>query len=102
VRKGRTAGWTGDRKQVTVWNIPHRRNETGHSAQKPLDCMLRPILNHSAPGESVYDPFVGSGTTLMAAEDSGRICCAIEIDPQHCARVIARWEQATGLRAERE
>jgi len=102
VRKGRTAGWTGDRKQVTVWQIPHRRSESGHSAQKPIDCMLRPILNHTTPGEWVYDPFVGSGTTILAAEQSGRRCAAVEIDPGHCATAIARWEAASGGRALQE
>jgi DNA modification methylase len=99
VRKGRTAGWTGDRRQVTVWDIPHRRNDSGHPTQKPIDCMLRPMLNHTSIGDVVYDPFVGSGTTLLAAEQSGRSCVAIEIDPGHCERVIARWEAATGQKA---
>jgi DNA modification methylase len=101
VRKGRTAGWTGDRRQVTVWQIPHRRNDSGHAAQKPIECMLRPILNHTAPGDWVYDPFVGSGTTILAAEKSGRRCAAVEIDPDHCATVIARWEAISGDRARR-
>jgi DNA modification methylase len=100
VRKGRTAGWTGDRRQVTVWNIPHRRNASGHAAEKPLLCMQKPMLNHTSPGEWVYDPFVGSGTTLIAAEMSGRRCAAIEIDPAHCTRTIARWELASGTKAE--
>jgi hypothetical protein len=85
VRKGATAGWTGDRRQTTVWLEPHRRNASGHAAEKPLNCMLKPILNHSLAGDAVYDPFVGSGTTIMAAEQSGRVALAIELSPDHCA-----------------
>jgi DNA modification methylase len=100
VRRGRTAHWVGDRKQVTVWPISHRRSETGHAAQKPIECMLRPILNHSREGDAVYDPFLGSGTTLIAAEMAGRRCHAIEIEPTYVALAIGRWEALTGAKAE--
>lgn len=96
VRKGATAGWTGDRKQTTVWTIPHRRSETGHAAQKPILCMERPMLNHGRPGDAVYDPFVGSGTTIMAAEGLDRIACAVELDSTYCAMTVERWANATG------
>jgi DNA modification methylase len=99
VRKGRTAGWTGDRKQTTVWQVPHHRSETGHATQKPVECMGRPMLNHSRPGDHVYDPFVGSGTTILAANDLGLVCHAIEIDPAYVDVVVGRWEQATGRSA---
>ncbi len=97
VRRGRTARWTGDRKQVTVWQIPHRRSETGHGTQKPLLAMQRPMENHSRPGDAVYDPFVGSGTTIIAAETIGRRCHAIEIDPVYVDVAVRRWEAHTGL-----
>lgn len=100
VRKGRTASWAGDRKQVTVWQFPHRRSETGHGTQKPLEAMRRPILNHTVPGDRVYDPFVGSGTTIIAAEELGRICHAIELDPAYVDVAIRRWETHTGRVAE--
>ena len=61
--------------------------------------MQRPILNHSRPGEAVYDPFVGSGTTIIAAEISGRVCHAIEIDPAYVDVAVRRWEAHTGRRA---
>ena len=96
VRKGRTAHWAGDRKQTTVWLIPHRRSETGHGTQKPLEAMRRPILNHTVPGDRVYDPFLGSGTTLIAAEELGRICHAIELDPVYVDIAVRRWEALTG------
>lgn len=99
VRKGRTANWQGDRKQTTVWPVAHRRSATGHAAQKPLACMQRPIEYHTVPGEAVYDPFVGSGTTIIAAEDTGRICFAIELEPKCCAMAIARWQEHTGRTA---
>jgi DNA modification methylase len=99
VRKGRTAHWTGDRKQTTVWPIRHRRSESGHAAQKPIECMQRPIENHTRPGDALYDPFLGSGTTLLAAERTGRICCAIEIEPAYAALAIARWQELTGRKA---
>ena len=73
--------WSGDRSQTTLWRIGHRKSETGHSAQKPVECMRRPIENNSVWGDSVYDPFLGSGTTLVAAEEAGRLCHGLEIDP---------------------
>lgn len=99
VRKLKTANWRGDRKQTTLWQIRHRRSDTGHATQKPLECMRRPILNHTLQGDAVYDPFLGSGTTLIAAELTGRRCFGIELSTEHCALVIARWEQLTGRKA---
>jgi P27 family predicted phage terminase small subunit len=62
--------WTGDRKQTTLWTIPSdgQDTETVHGTQKPVECMRRPMLNNTNPGETVYEPFLGSGTTLIAAE----------------------------------
>jgi DNA modification methylase len=61
--------------------------------------MRRPILNNSAPGEAVYEPFAGSGTTVVAAETAGRRCLAMEIDPRYCDVVVHRWQGFTGGRA---
>ena len=58
--------------------------------------MRRPILNHTVPGDRVYDPFVGSGTTIIAAEELGRICHAIELDPVYVDTAGRRWEARTG------
>ena len=92
--------WQGDRTQSTLWQLgAHQRSETGHSAQKPVECMRRPIENNSSPGQAVYDPFVGSGTTIIAAEMTGRSCHAIEISPQYCDVAITRWQNFTGQRA---
>ena len=99
VRKGAAAGWIGDRKQTTVWEIERRRkHETGHSTQKPIECMERPIRNHEG---DVYEPFAGSGTTVIAAERQNRRCFAIELNPSYCDVIVERWQNQTGEQAER-
>jgi DNA modification methylase len=70
-----------------------------HPTQKPLELMRRPILNHTKRGAVVYDPFLGSGTTLMAAEVTERICLGIDIDPQYIDVAVLRWQQFTGKEA---
>ena len=72
-----------------------------HGTQKPVECMRRPILNNSSPGQAVYEPFMGSGTTLIAAEKTGRRARLIEIDPLYCDVIVQRWEKFTGRKAER-
>jgi DNA modification methylase len=97
VRKGKAARWAGGRKQTTLWEIDKpNKSETGHSTQKPVECMRRPIENNSSPGQAVYDPFVGSGTTIIAAEMTGRACYAIELNPAYVDVCLARWEAFTG------
>lgn len=94
VKKGRTASWIGDRKQTTLWEINLDKNvDGGHSTQKPMECMIRPIRNHSG---DVYDPFLGSGTTLIAAHRTGRKCYGLEIEPKYCD-VILRRAEAEGI-----
>jgi DNA modification methylase len=72
---------------------------TGHGTQKPIELMRRPILNHTQRGALVYDPFLGSGTTLIAAEDTGRICYGLEIQPGYVDVIVQRWQNLTGKRA---
>jgi DNA modification methylase len=93
--------WTGDRKQTTLWTIPSggQDTETAHGTQKPVECMRRPMLNNSSPGQTVYEPFLGSGTTLIAAESTGRICLGIEIDPLYVDVAVRRWQAFTGRQA---
>jgi DNA modification methylase len=93
--------WTGDRKQTTLWSIPTggQDAETEHATQKPVECMRRPMLNNSNPGQAVYEPFLGSGTTLIAAETTGRVCLAIELDPRHVDVAVRRWQAFTGKQA---
>jgi len=97
-RTGKTSKFIGDRSQTTLWQIDKpMKSETGHSTQKPLECMAIPQRNHGS--ESVYDPFLGSGTTLIAAEQLGRKCYGMEISPKYCDVIIQRWENATGQKA---
>lgn len=91
-----TGYWTGNRSQSTLWQIPKIRSETGHSTQKPVECMKRPIENNSSIGQAVYEPFSGSGTTIIAAEMTGRSCYAIEIEPAYVDVAVERWQKFTG------
>jgi DNA modification methylase len=88
VKKGRQAHWCGDRSQTSLWEIALDKNvEGGHSTQKPVECMARPIRNHEG---DVYDPFLGSGTTMVAAEQLGRVCYGMEIAPKYVAVTLER------------
>jgi DNA modification methylase len=95
--------WTGDRKQTTLWTIGSggQDAETEHATQKPVECMRRPMLNNSSPGQAIYEPFLGSGTTLIAAQSCGRVCFGIEIDPLFVDLAIRRWQAFTGEKATR-
>lgn len=103
VKKGRTARWGGDRSQSTLWQIPQKDDTGGaiHGTQKPVECMERPIRNHGKPGDGIYDPFLGSGTTLIACERTGRTCYGMELDPVYCDVIVQRWEAFTGQKAKR-
>lgn len=109
VRSGGSAKWCGDRTQSTIWQIKNMHRTQGdvddgktiHGTQKPIECMARPIRNHGGKDDDVYDPFLGSGTTLIAAEQLGRKCYGLEIDPGYCDVIVARWEKLTGKKAER-
>jgi len=94
VRKGRQSRWNSAKKASTVMR-PDWLDETvlavleamvssGHPTQKPVECMARPIRYSSEPGAAVWEPFAGSGTTIMAAEREGRVACAVEIQPVFC------------------
>ena len=72
---------------------------TGHSTQKPVRLFEIPIKNHTHAGQSVYDPFVGSGTTLIAAERTGRVAYVMDLDARYVQVVVDRWEQLTGNKA---
>jgi DNA modification methylase len=98
-----SATWHGDRKQSTLWQIPARDDHGhGHGTQKPVECMKRPIENNSSPGQAVYEPFCGSGTTIIAAEITGRSCHAIELMPQYVDVAVERWQAFTGETAKLE
>lgn len=100
VRDGATGHWQGDRKQTTVWKIDKpQKSETGHSTQKPVECMRKPMENNSVAGNAVYEPFSGSGTTIIAGEQSGRRVLAIELNPIYVDVAVRRWQDFTGLKA---
>lgn len=112
VRKGATASWSGDAKATTLWestpvNEPYKAHAsdedtiTNHGAQKPIMLYERAFANHGDRGDTVYDPFVGSGTALIAAERTGRRCYAMDIDPTYADVAVKRWESYTGRTAER-
>ena len=86
--------------ETTVWQIPKpMKSETGHSTQKPVECMLRPMRNNSVKGDEVYEPFSGSGTTIIAAEISRRACYAVELHPPYVDMAVIRWQNFTGQQA---
>jgi DNA modification methylase len=111
VRTPGKSHWQGDRTQSTVWTVPNlnamggtRSDDnapTGHSTQKPVRLFEIPILNHTTRGEAVYDPFVGSGTTLIAAEKTGRVAYVMDVDARYVQAAVTRWEQFTGKQATR-
>lgn len=129
VRRGRSSHWGGSRKQATTWTVAptvHRCQSCGsveidasgspdmttgtvwdvaaneevatvHSTQKPVECMARAMRNHATA--EVYEPFSGSGSSLIAAEQTGRSCYAIELSPVYVQVAIERWEAFTGQKA---
>lgn len=98
VRAGATAGWIGDRRQSTVWEMDGDESvEGGHSTQKPVEAMGRALANHRG---DVYEPFTGSGTTFVAAENGGRRCFGLEVEPGYVAVTLQRYLDAFGVRGE--
>ncbi len=97
--RGKTS-WQGSRKEDSVWEEERPQASPQHPTMKPVGLCVRAIENSSRPHDVVIDPFLGSGTTLIAAERTGRRCCGMEIDPRYCRVAIARWEAFTGEKAE--
>lgn len=101
IKKGHQHNWQGSRKESTLWqisnlncfgkSIENDEERTAHSTQKPIECMARPIRNNTSKDQSVYDPFLGSGTTLIAAEQLGRICYGIELSAAYCDIIVNRY-----------
>jgi DNA modification methylase len=100
--EGAQRHWCGDRDQGDVWNIKKPQKNDLHPTMKPVELVERAIRNSSRPGNVVLDPFGGSGTTLIAAEKSGRIARLIELDPKYVDVIVRRWEEFTGKQAIRE
>jgi DNA modification methylase len=107
VRK-KNASWYGKAgENSTIWASPSPKFIMGgsdeekfdHPTQKPVSLMRRPILNHTKRGESIYEPFLGSGTTLAAAEVTERVCYGMELDPKYVDVVVNRWQRLSGDKA---
>lgn len=111
VRRGASTHWCGDRCQSTVWTVQNlnpmggtrdgANTPTGHGTQKPVRLFEIPILNHTRAGEAVYDPFMGSGTTLIAAHKLGRVAYVMDLAPEYVQVTLDRWAAFSGERPTR-
>ena len=99
--EGAQRHWCGDRDQGDVWNIKKPQKNDLHPTMKPVELVERALRNSSRPGNVVLDPFGGSGTTLIAAEKSGRVARLIELDQKYVDVIVRRWEAFTGKQATR-
>lgn len=97
--EGSSRHWCGDRDQGDVWNIKKPARNDLHPTMKPVELMERSIRNSSRPGDVVLDCFGGSGSTLIAAEKSGRRCFMMELDPKYCDVIVRRWQEFSGGKA---
>jgi DNA modification methylase len=100
--EGAERHWCGDRDQGDVWQIKKPQKNDLHPTMKPVELVERAIRNSSRPGDVVLDPFGGSGTTLIAAEKSGRVARLIELDPKYADVIVRRWQDWTGKQTTRE
>ena len=92
--------WCSDRKQTTVLEFDKPVRSKEHPTMKPVKLLAYLICNSTLPDAVVLDPFGGSGSTMIACEQTGRSCRMIEIDPRYCDVIVSRWEQVTGQKAE--
>jgi DNA modification methylase len=101
-RRGRGGdGWYGDNAQTSVFDIPRPKRSEEHPTMKPIS-LVAPMLENSCPaGGLVYDAFLGSGSTMIAAERLGMSCAGLELSPTYCDVILARWEAETGEKAVR-
>jgi DNA modification methylase len=100
-KEGAAHSFHGGRAQDTVWEIPRPRRSESHPTMKPVELVARALAFSSKPGDLVYEPFAGSGTTIIAAEQTARRCVAVEIDPHYAQVAIERWASFTGHGPER-
>lgn len=101
-REGAKHRWHGGRAQGDVWTIPRPSVSPLHSTMKPLELVERAIEFSSSPGDILADFFLGSGTSVISCERTGRHCRGIELDPHYCDLIVARWESFSGRRAQYE
>ncbi|HEL2592153.1 TPA: DNA modification methylase [Streptococcus suis] len=88
--------WFSDRKQTTIWEYDRPKSSKDHPTMKPIPLMAYPIQNSSMRGTLVLDPFLGSGSTLMAADQTGRVCYGIELDEKFVDVIVKRFIESTG------
>jgi DNA modification methylase len=100
-QKGAAHRWCGDRKQVSIFSFPRARSNDLHPTMKPVDLLCEFLYNSSSKNDLILDPFGGSGSTLVACEQTGRRCCTIELSPNYCDVIVERWEKLTGRKAKR-
>ncbi len=96
---GQTHIYYGDRKQTSVWEVDRPTKSELHPTMKPVELVLKAIHNSSKAGDIVYDPFGGSGSTLIAAEKAGRAARLVELDNKYVDVIVKRWQQYTGKEA---
>ncbi|SMD66057.1 Modification methylase DpnIIB [Bacillus mobilis] len=101
-KPGAAHTWNSDRKQTTVWEFDKPLRNGEHPTMKPVGIPAKGIQNSSYKGNIVFEPFGGSGSTLIAAEQLNRICYIMEYDPNYCDVIIKRWEELTGNKAIKE
>lgn len=101
-KEGATHSWYSDRKQSTVMEFDKPARCKEHPTMKPVPLFGYLIGNSTKKGDVVLDPFMGSGTTVIACEELGRIAYGVEVDPHYCDVVIDRWEHLTGKKAKKE
>jgi site-specific DNA-methyltransferase (adenine-specific) len=100
-KEGAAHNWYNDRKQTTVLEFNRPTANREHPTMKPVELIAYQIENSSKGGDLVFDPFGGSGTTLMACEQLDRKCYTMELDPKYCDVIVKRWEALTGKQAKR-
>ena len=91
-KKGKSTRWYGPTNESTVWQYDKPHRNEGHPTVKPLPLAIRALRNSSARGDIVLDLFLGSGSTLIAAERTGRVCFGTELEPRYCDLIRKRYE----------
>ena len=95
-KQGQSPRWHGPSNEVTIWQHDKAAKNELHPTQKPLALIERAITNATTPGQLVVDPFLGSGTAIIAAQRTGRICYGMDLEPRYCDVILKRWEEFTG------
>lgn len=100
-KEGAAHTWNSDRKQTTILEVARPKRSADHPTMKPVELVRYCIENSSNLNDLIVDPFGGSGTTIIAAETTGRAAALIELDPRYCDVIVRRWEEFTGQKAVR-